>query len=319
MNPRASARFRHLVVLGFGLLVARTGAPAETLTVATYNVENYGPTNRMTADGFRLAYPKPEAEKRALRRVIRDLAADVLVLEEMGERPYLTELQHDLRTEGCDYRYAALAAASDPERHVAILSRRPLHAVETFDLQFSYFGVKEQVKRGLLRASVDTDAGELTIFAFHLKSRLTERPDDPDCTIRRAAEATAIRNAVLGLFPDPAKARFLLVGDGNDHKASMAVERLRHRGATVISELLPAVDSRGETWTYFYAHEDAYGRVDHILVSPLLRDAALGRMARIYDGADVTAASDHRPVFVRLDLRRPNATGAESLSGRSAR
>lgn len=312
MNSRRGPWFRHLLVRGLWLFAACRLAVGEPLTIATYNVENYGPTNRMTADGFRLAYPKPEAEKQALRRVIRALAADVLVLEEMGEPAYLAELQHDLRTDGCDYPFAALAAANDPERHVAILSRRPLHAVATLDLHFTYFGVKQQVKRGLLRASIDTDGGELAVFAFHLKSRLTERTDDPDCAIRRAAEATAIRNAVLVQFPDPASARFLLIGDCNDHRASMALQRLQHRGELVISELLPAIDSRRETWTYFYAREDAYGRVDHILISPAVREAVLEHTARIYDGPDVAAASDHRPVFVRLDLRRTSRAQSEA-------
>ena len=44
---------------------------AETLTIATYNIENYGPANRITEAGYRKDYPKPEPEKRALRLVIR--------------------------------------------------------------------------------------------------------------------------------------------------------------------------------------------------------------------------------------------------------
>ena len=35
---------------------------AETLTIATYNIENYGPADRVTKAGYRKDYPKPEAE-----------------------------------------------------------------------------------------------------------------------------------------------------------------------------------------------------------------------------------------------------------------
>lgn len=52
------------------------GLRAETLTLATYNVENYGPANRVTEAGYRQDYPKPEAEKRALRTGTRGLNAD---------------------------------------------------------------------------------------------------------------------------------------------------------------------------------------------------------------------------------------------------
>lgn len=88
-------------------------ARAESLTVATYNIENYGPADRMTDAGFRKDYPKPEGEKRALRAVIRALNADILVLQEMGGQPYLDELRRDLKSEGLDYPHAALATAAE--------------------------------------------------------------------------------------------------------------------------------------------------------------------------------------------------------------
>src|SRR3954467_15389437 len=78
---------------------------AETLTIATYNLENYGPADRMTEAGYRKDYPKPEMEKRALRLVIRGLAADVLIVQEMGGQAHLDELRRDLKTEGCDYPF----------------------------------------------------------------------------------------------------------------------------------------------------------------------------------------------------------------------
>lgn len=289
------------VVLALALLL--TGARAETLTVATYNIENYGPANRMTDAGYRKDYPKPEAEKRALRTVIRALAADVLVLQEMGPQPYLDELQRDLKAEGLDYPHAVLATAADADRHVALLSRRPLKGVTTHtDLEFTYFGGKETVKRGLLEATVATAAsgGEITIFAVHLKSRITERPDDVQSTVRRTGEAAAIRDRVLKRFPTPDSARFVILGDCNDSKASKAVERLHQRGKTTIATLLPAADGRGETWTHAFRRDDTYSRVDHILVSPGLLPAVQGGAAKIFDGENTRPASDHRPVSVTL-------------------
>ncbi len=282
-------------------VLAAALARAETLTVATYNIENYVATNRMTDGGFRKDYPKPEGEKRALRLVIRTLNADVLVLQEMGAQPYLDELRRDLKSEGFDYPYAALATAADADRHLALLSRRPLKNVITHtDLEFAYFGTKEAVKRGLLEATIATTGGDLTVFALHLKSRYTERPDDPGCAIRRAGEATAIRDAVLKRFPSPADARFLLLGDANDGKASKALEHLQKRGKLEVAELLPAADSRGETWTHAYRRDETYTRVDHILVAPGLRGAVQGGVAKIFDADGVRAASDHRPVIATL-------------------
>ena len=294
--------------LCFFLLLATAGA--EPLTVATYNIENYGPANRITEAGYRKDYPKPEPEKRALRTVIRGLAADVLVLQEMGGPAHLAELRRDLKAEGCDYPHAELAAAADADRHLAILSKRPLKSVTTHtDLSFAYFGGKETVKRGLLEATVATEAGEVTIFVLHLKSRFTDRPDDPMSATRRAAEATAVRDRVLRRFPAPAGARFVILGDCNDSRTSKAVGFLQKRGKTEIAMLLPAADSRGELWTHSYRREESYSRVDQILVSPGLLAAVENGAARIYDGPGVREASDHRPVVVRLTLEA-NANSA---------
>lgn len=286
-----------LWVFALGLNFAR----GEPLTIATYNIENYVPANRMTEAGYRKDYPKPEAEKRALRAVIRQVGADVLVLQEMGGQAYLDELRQDLQREGVDYPYAALALAADADRHLALLSRRPLTGVKTHtDLEFAYFGAKETVKRGMLEVTVATATGDLTLFALHLKSRFTDRPDDPLSAIRRAGEATAVRDAVLRRFTNPAAARFVILGDCNDSKASKPVARLQARGKTEIATLLPAVDSRGETWTHYYRRAESYSSVDHILVSSPLRRLVQGHAAQIFDGDGVRAASDHRPVIVTL-------------------
>src|SRR4051812_24897240 len=153
---------RSLRFLLFHLAWLGVAVRAETLKIATYNLENYGPANRLTEAGYRTDYPKPEPEKRALRAVIRGLNADILVVQEMGGQPYLDELRRDLKTEGIDYPFAALATAADADRHVAVLAKRPLKGVTTHtDLQFKYLGGVETVKRGLLEATFATAAGDV--------------------------------------------------------------------------------------------------------------------------------------------------------------
>lgn len=284
-------------------LFGQSAVYGETLTIATYNVENYGPADRLTEVGFRKDYPKPEAEKRALREVICALNVDVLVLQEMGGQPYLDELRRDLKSEGLDYPFAALGVAADADRHVAMLAKRPLNAVTTrTDLVFTYFGAKESVKRGLLEATVGTVAGDITLFAVHLKSRFTDRADDPLSAMRRSGEATAIRDYVLKRFPAPREARFVILGDCNDGKTSRALGFLQKRGKTEVAILLPAADSRGEVWSHAYRKEETYSRVDHILVSRGLIRAGRDPSVRIYDGRGVREASDHRPLVIRLML-----------------
>jgi endonuclease/exonuclease/phosphatase family metal-dependent hydrolase len=278
---------------------------AETLTIATYNIENYVAVGRRVDGVYRPAYPKPEAAKQALRAVIHALDAYVLALQEMGPAAYLEELRRDLRAGGIDYPHAALAEAADADRHVAVLSRLPFNRVQTqAGLEFRYFDGREKVKRGVLEIDLAVAGGELTLFVVHLRSRFTERADDPGSALCRAGEAEAIRDHVLRRFPDPTTARFLILGDCNDTKGSKPLRLLTKRGKTSITKLLDAADPRGETWTYTYFKDDTYERVDHVLVSPGLFSAVAGGRAQIYDGPGVREASDHRPVVVRLELEK---------------
>lgn len=278
-------------------------APAETLRIATYNVENYGAADRVIAAGYRRDYPKPESAKTALRAVIRALAADVLILQEMGGPAHLEELRRDLRAEGLDYPFGQVIDGDDENRHLAVLARQKPRTVKSHaDLTFRYRGGEGRLKRGLLEVTLATSAGDITIWGLHLKSRFSDHSDDPLSAKRRAGEATAVRDLILATFPDPRAVRFLIMGDFNDGRNSQAVRFIGKRGKTTIAELLPVADSRGETWTYAYRKEDTYQRVDHILVSPGLLPLVADGKGEICDVPETMSASDHRPVVVTLGV-----------------
>jgi endonuclease/exonuclease/phosphatase family metal-dependent hydrolase len=294
--------WRSAVLVFVGVISESIVLRAETLTLATYNVENYGPADRLTEVGFRKDYPKPETEKAALRRVLRAIDADVVLVQEMGDSSHLEELRKDLAVEGLVYLPGVVLAGTDADRHVALLSKRPWAAITAHtDLTFRYFGKNEPVKRGLLEVRLQVAGVELVLFGLHLKSRYTDRADDSMSALRRAGEATAIRDRVLLRCPDPTQARFVIMGDFNDDKASKPLMFLQQRGKTQIADLIPARDSRGESWTHVYGKIDAYTRVDHALVSAALMPAVKGGAAQIYDGLGWREASDHRPVVVTLE------------------
>ncbi len=277
-------------------------ARAEQVTLATYNLENYVTVGRMVEGTYRQNYPKPEDEKTALRAVIAGLHADIIVFQEMGPRPFLNELQRDLTRANCAYPCAEIMEAADNERHVAILSRKPFRQViKHSDLRFNYFGSTTAVKRGLLEVKFHVGQSELTVFAVHLKSRITDRSDDDQSTFRRTEEARAVRDCILSEY-NPEQTHFILLGDCNDVPRSKPIAALLHRGKTKIFDLLPATDSRGETWTEWYRREDSYSRIDYALVSPALQPFILTGKATIADGPETLVASDHRPLIVTLDL-----------------
>jgi endonuclease/exonuclease/phosphatase family metal-dependent hydrolase len=293
----------HLRLFFFTLAWSAAVRVAATLTVATYNVENFVVADRMADGVYHAAYPKPESEKTALCRAIAGVAPDILAVEEMGPAPFLAEFQRELRAVGQDFAFTALLEAADPDRHVAVLSKVPLKDVRRHALlPTRNAGGRDVVKRGVLEVVVATSAGDCTIFVLHLKSRYTDRADDPESAQQRAAEAEAVRDLVLARQPDPRDAKFIVCGDWNDTRGSRPVRALTRRGATEIGEILPAIDSRGESWTHYYHKDDSYSRIDYVLVSAALKPFVTGNRAMIWDGPGATDASDHRAVYVQLML-----------------
>lgn len=283
-------------------LVSVCAAPA-SLTVATYNVENYTLANRMVDGVYRPSYPKPEKDRAALTRVVAGIAPDILAVEEMGPQPFLDDFQRELKQAGQSFAHTVVLEAADADRHVAVLAKLPFKEIRRHaEVPTTYFGQRERVKRGVLEVVFATSGGDFSLFVVHLKSKYTERPDDPESAEQRRLEAEAVRDLVLVRYPDPAHGRFIICGDWNDTRASKPVRTLLKRGETSLGELLPALDAHGETWTHYYRREDVYSRIDFMLVSPALLPAITARAATIFDGPGVADASDHRPLVLRLDL-----------------
>lgn len=270
------------------------------LRIATYNLRNYLVMDRYFDEQWRPEYPKPEAEKTAVRRVITEVAPDILVLQELGGAEFLEELRIDLAREGLRYAYAVLMDGPDEDRHVAILSNRmPLDIRQHSDLDFKYFDGRELVKRGLLEVSYSLPDGiRFKLFALHLKSRFTDRADDPQSELRRTREAEACRNRIIERTIESGVEHYLIAGDFNDHPNSPTLRRFQQRGDLEIGSLVEARDSRGELWTYHYAKEARYELVDGFIASPAMHGLVKERMGRIADFAGALKGSDHRMVFL---------------------
>ncbi|MCM2335137.1 MAG: endonuclease/exonuclease/phosphatase family protein, partial [Anaeromyxobacteraceae bacterium] len=144
--------------------------------------------------------------------------------------------------------------------------------------------------RDAVEAVLDAGGRRLVVVGTHLSSRLS----DPDGR-RRTAQATALR-----ALADAAAARWgaslvVVGGDLNDEAGAPALAPLLGDGAWVDA----AAVLGGEDWTW--SDGAARAALDHLAVRAA--DAGLLLEAGAVAGADVTAASDHRPVM--LDLLVP--------------
>ncbi len=289
------------------ILLAVPAFAGETVRVATYNVENYLVMDRWvdSQERWRPGYPKPEVEKEALREVIRSVSPDVIALQEMGPPPFLRELRRDLKREGLDYTYYHVLEAEDEDRHVAVLSRLPFRKVRGHtDPDFPYFETRERIKRGLLEVRFETAGEEWTLFTLHLKSKWTERDDDPRAERKRTGEATAARNRILERCDPEGGDLFIIAGDFNDTRDTPVLRRFRQRGGVEISIPVEATDSRGHLWTQHWERQNLYSRIDFILASPAMKARVASGGRGVYDGPGYHVASDHRLVWAEFRFGR---------------
>ena len=288
--------FFSLVPLLFACLLE-----ASTLRIASINVENYLLMDRWADGKWRKEYPKPSKEKRALRSMINQVNPDILLIQEIGDEPFLNELWMDLNvTNGTQFLYSAWMPGSyeEEERHLAVLSKIPLQSVlQHKDITFTYFGEKKKPSRGLMEINFQTKDQTWTLFNLHLKSKWTERKDDPEANIRREKEARAVRDFIRSKYPPSIQPCYVIAGDFNDHKNSAALRRFTQVNQTKLAFMLPCQDRNRHFWTHYYAKEDSYARLDYLLVSPAMQKYYLPDSAGIYDGYHTLMASDHRMVY----------------------
>ncbi|MFT4902276.1 MAG: endonuclease/exonuclease/phosphatase family metal-dependent hydrolase [Lentimonas sp.] len=300
---------RRYPILFVSLCLIWTLGAAETLRVATYNLENYLLMDRQVDGAWRPDYPKPESEKQIVREVIRSAAPDVLLVQEIGSAALLEELRLDLAAEGLVYPHAVHLVAMDTVRQVGLLSRiAPREVVRHTDLDFKYHQARTGVRRGLLEVGFDSASGErFSVFGVHLKSRWTVDERDPESQKLRIGEAEACRNRVIERTLERGQLSYMIAGDFNDHPNSAALRRFYQRGDVALGTLLLAADGCGERWTYFYGREVTYQLIDGFVLSADLLSRVNGAGGHISAHPHALQGSDHRLVYVDFDFPDPES------------
>lgn len=289
----------------FYLLFSSNGG-AEKIRVASYNVENYLVMDRMVSGRWQEDYPKPLKERRIIRSVINQTNPDILAIQEMGEAVYLQELWGDLnRTKGTEFKYSAWLTGQEEgeKRHLALLSKIPFTQIdEPKDLSFKYFEGRRSPSRGLMEIEFKTGDTNWSLFNLHLKSKWTERPDDPEAAIRREKEARVIRDYIRTKFPPYTDPHYLVLGDFNDHKNSAPLRRFLQVNNSSLTQMIQCSDQQGHFWTHYWDKQDSYARFDYLLASPQLFKKLVPDSAKIGGFHLCLLGSDHRIVFADFNF-----------------
>ena len=267
-----------------------------TFKLATWNVENY----RIEANESRKE--KPDESRGLVVSTLLDINADVVALQEIGSKAALGELRERLLEGGSDYPHWELVSGSDTNIHVAVISRFPIvNRVAHNKNQFLLMGKRFGVSRGFCEVSVQINPDyRFDVLVAHLKSRLEIR--DADQEQLRRKEAGVLREIVSAKLSQNADLNLAVVGDLNDTKGSESLRLLRGRGKNGLWDSRPGernfdgIATPGATWTHHYAAEDAYDRIDYILLSGGMKEEFQEAESYVYSAPRLDVASDHRPV-----------------------
>jgi len=202
-------RLKQIIIsMCLALFAWSNSAGARTFKVATYNVQNlfdlvrdgteykgYIPNTRLGWNG------KTAAVKYGnIARVIKDIAPDIVALQEVESERALVLLRDNIKLKGLYYPYLGIADPKATAVRCALLSRFPI-------ISKREISVKEEPSRNILAVTLQIDGAPLILFVNHWKSK--RGPES-----MRLPYAKALRKEINKL---PIATDFIVLGDFNSN------------------------------------------------------------------------------------------------------
>ena len=302
---------KNIFLLFFLALLAIAAEKPNTLRIATYNLENFydrydDPYSTKDLRSDQNTRPKPARELYALSKVIKKVNADVIALQEVENRGFLTEFNNSYLN-GLNYKYIVLIEGNSSRTirgrgiDVAALSRVPVYSATTF--QYFKFPLNEKenstaaFSRDLLYIKLTPeDFPMIHLFVLHPISRR----GGAFAHYRRIAEAKGAAEVIQKELGDKKDPWIIIAGDFNDTPKSESLQTyLKIPGIPL--KRIPAYDSKKKAYT-FYGKSGSYppDTLDHILVSKPVEKVLASPTAEIWNDKTAGTASDHRPVYITL-------------------
>lgn len=210
---------------------------AKTFKVASYNLENLFD---LTEDGTEYSEYVPdtssgwdknivEIKLTNIAKVIKDLKADVIALQEVESEKALILLRNKLKELDVDYPYLEIGNSWSTSVECAILSKFPI--INKKNIRVSYGPT-----RNILRVTLDIDGNHLILFINHWKSK--QGPENLRIVYAKKlkAEINKLKNDV----------DFILIGDFNsnynEYETFRNIRKLNNTlGATGINHILKTI------------------------------------------------------------------------------
>lgn len=229
------------------LLATLTLLGGTEVKIATYNVENLFDMNDdgneyeeyipNTSWGWNDAMYRTKLRNTA--KVIHDIGADIIGLQEIESETALKDLKAELNRQGLYYPYYAFARAKNTTVAVALLSRYPITSALSRSVGAS------RALRDILEVKLNINGKPLRVFVNHWKSK-----SGPESMRIQSAKVLKKRLEELG-----ANEPYVLIGDFNSHYEEYRtfIRSRKHNdteGITGINHVLKTIDDDQNPITY---------------------------------------------------------------------
>ncbi|MFP4273691.1 MAG: endonuclease/exonuclease/phosphatase family protein [Paracoccaceae bacterium] len=253
------------------------------------------------------------ADRRLTASVLRDARADVVALQEVFDRAALDAFHDRMLVPAgtAPYPHRVCLPGNDGRGlDVALMSRRPLHGIRSHaaliarDLGLTPPPEQDPDAPIFRRDCLQARAGGLTLFVCHFKAPY---PDPKAAAAIRRMEAQAVRALISRMFPDPAAALWLVLGDLNEPVDTdpPAIAPLLPPFSVDLMARLP--DER--RWSWFEPQGGLYGQPDVLLASPALAARVPGARPEILrEGLGLEARRNTGPHLPEVGRHRPHAS-----------
>lgn len=266
---------------------------ADEFSVMEYNLWRFSYEDR-DKDGQKDNF-KAEDQIAALVSIVSNARPDILAFEEIGDADSFDILARRLRDAGLDY-FAHSEHFVLPHATVGlgVLSRFPI--VEKHNITNETYTIGDTVvpvQRGFLCVDIQVNTNyTFRLFVAHLKSKLYNQLGQ---TEMRRNEARLLNKHLRRMIAQDKTMNILVVGDMNDTSTSAPLRTLL--GWPPILHDLRPTDFVGDVWTHYWAYQEEYARINYAFVNDAMKPEVVAEKCYLPRDANLTLASDHRPIF----------------------
>jgi len=277
-----------------------------TLTLVTWNVEHFVDRHdNPYINTRRESEPRISNEKIDLfAKAIRQMNADVVVLQEFESAPYLKELA-EKHLDGMGYRFFADAESNNWYQNVVIMSRVPLGVMYGYGALFtpveftedgqSKYQTQDYINTRMWSVELLPNPNyRMILTGLHLKAGRKDR----DVAMRKG-QIAFLKTQFNRFLKEDKKANLVVVGDLNCTPGSEELELLLSGGKkTGFTDPL-------EPTVFTHASEDPKRRLDYILFNTHAAREYVSGSAKVAPGmsnGEWEKISDHLPVIADFSL-----------------